>query len=123
MNRRKQAYLYGMAAERWARMYLQFKGYRILSKRHLNAQGEIDILASKGDTLIAIEVKARRSFADCEESVPPWKQQKIMRAMEWLQASGKFAGLAKGGNPNIRFDTIWIVAGKWPRHIKNAWGL
>ena len=121
---RKQAYRYGLAAEKVAKLYLMCKGYRVLADRYRNSQGEIDLVAMKGNTLVAVEVKARQSLTQCEETVPPWKQQKIARAMEGLlagQPSGKITGLALHGQHNIRFDVIWIAPRRWPRHIKDAW--
>jgi len=126
MTSRKQAYRYGLAAEKIARLYLMCKGYRIVAERYRNAHGEIDLLAVKGKTLVAVEVKARQSLKQCEETIPPWKQQKIARAMEGVLAghgamSGKITGLAGGWQHNIRFDVVWIAPWQWPYHIKDAW--
>lgn len=121
---RKKAYRFGLAAEKAAAWYLRCKGYRILAERYRIAQGEIDILAAKGRTLVAVEVKARQSFAACEESITPWKRQKILHAVEHVlsgAAGGKIAGLANPAERTIRFDAVWIVPRKWPRHIKDAW--
>lgn len=121
-ERKRRAYDFGIRAEMLAALYLQCKGYRILAKRYRNHYGEIDLLAIRGNWLVAVEVKARQSFSQCEISVPPAKQQKIMRALEGLMASqSKIAGLAKPSERNIRFDVIWVVRGLWPRHIKDAW--
>jgi putative endonuclease len=123
-DKRKQAYRYGMIAERYAAVYLTCKGYRVISGRYRNLLGEIDILALKGNTLVAIEVKARQTIEACAETVPPWKQQKISRAVEGLMAGqGKIAGLAASRDRNIRFDVIWIAPWRWPKHIKDAWRL
>lgn len=119
-----QAQHRGVVAEYIAAIYLFFKGYRVLALRFRNAGGEIDIVAMKGRTLIAVEVKARKHLADCQEAVPPWKQQKIARALEGLMAGqGKITGLAPLRVDNIRFDAIWILPGSLPRHIKDAWRL
>ncbi len=121
---RRSAYRYGLTAERRAAAYLRCKGYRILALRYRNSQGEIDLLAKKGRTLVAVEVKARQTIEACEESVPPWKQQKIVRAMEGLLAGqGGMAGLARAGEHAIRFDVIWVAPWRWPKHIKDAWRL
>lgn len=121
-NKRRAAHDYGLRAEKIAAWYLRFLGYRIVAERYRNHQGEIDLLAVRGRVLAVVEVKARRSLAECADAVPPFKQQKIMRALEGLMASGgKIAGLAGAGERNIRFDVIWIVRGVWPRHLKDAW--
>lgn len=116
---RQRAHRWGINAEKLAGWYLRGKGYRILAGRSRNALGEIDILAKRGNTLAAIEVKARKTFEQCEESVAPWKQQRIARAMEmWLAQSSALAGEQ---NCAIRFDVIWMTPWRWPRHIKDAW--
>jgi putative endonuclease len=121
-NARERAYRFGVSAERRAAVYLFCKGYRVHTLRYRNSGGEIDIVASKGRTLVAVEVKARKSFDDCLDTVMPWKQEKIARAMEGLMAGqGKITGLATHRTHNIRFDVIWVVPKRFPRHIKDAW--
>lgn len=122
-KKRKKAYRFGVSAEKWASAYLRLKGYRVLAERYRNPLGEIDIVATRGNTLIAVEVKARKTTADCEISVTAFKQQKIARAVEGLIGGYKIAGLNDVGHRNIRFDVIWITPGRWPQHIKDAWRL
>ncbi len=122
-NRRQKAHRLGHVAEQAAAVYLFCKGYRILALRHRNAYGEIDLLARRGDTLVAVEVKARKNFAQCEESIPPQKRQRIARAVEGAIGGNKIAGLAASPPRNIRFDAVWVVPYRLPRHIKDAWRL
>ncbi len=122
---RTAAYKYGIRAESLAGLYLRAKGYKIVASRYRNHLGEIDILASKRKTLIAIEVKARKNLTDCNETVPPVKQAKIARALEGFLAGhqsmgGKSAGLGRAQPDNIRFDVIWMSPHRWPVHIKDA---
>lgn len=119
---RRQAYDWGVKAELLAAWYLRLKGYRVAAMRYRGGGGEIDIVAVRGRTLVAVEVKARKQMEDCLETVMPWKQQKIAHAMEALLAGqGKIAGLPRAQNRNIRFDVIWVAPGRWPKHIKDAW--
>ena len=119
----------GRRAERLAAWYLRCKGYRILASRYRNHLGEIDLVAERGNTLVAIEVKARQNLADCTETVPQQKQEKIARALEGFLAGHrphgagvkKSTGLATARADNIRFDVIWIAPRRWPVHIKDAW--
>jgi putative endonuclease len=117
---------FGQLAELLARAYLRCKGYRILAKNLRNRYGEIDIIAKRGKTLIAVEVKARRSMEACAEAVTPWQRQRIARALEAALAA-KSAGLARAQADNmpldIRFDVIWLAHWAWPVHIKDAWRL
>lgn len=119
-DKKQKAYQYGIKAEKIAAMYLRCKGYRVLAERMRNGGGEIDLIAYKSNTLVAVEVKARKTIKACEETVPMWKQQKIARAMEGVLA-GQIAGLAPSTDRNIRFDVIWIAPWRWPAHIKDAW--
>ena len=121
-EKRQKAYRFGLSAEKFARAYLMGKGYRIIAERYRNHMGEIDIVATKGRMLVAVEVKARKTLEQCEETITPQKQQKIARAVEGLlSGQGTIAALAGGGERDIRFDVIWIAPWRWPRHIKDAW--
>ncbi len=119
---RHKAYRFGLAAEKYAAWYLRCKGYRIVAERYRNAQGEIDLLARRGNMLVAVEVKARKTLGECAQSVPVLKQQKINRAMQGLlMGAHGIAALAGSANRDIRFDVVWIVPWHWPRHIPDAW--
>jgi putative endonuclease len=123
-EKRRKAYRYGLSSEKFAGIYLACKGYRVIADRYQNHFGEIDIVALKKKTLVIVEVKARKTFEACEETIAPWKQQKIARAVEGLiGGQGKIAGLVADQTRNIRFDVIWIVPWRLPRHIKDAWRL
>jgi putative endonuclease len=119
---RAQAYHTGLGAEKIGAWLLRLKGYRVLAMRYRAFGGEIDILAQKGRTLVAVEVKARRALAECREAVTADKQRRIAQALEGaLAGHGKIAGLAAARVDNIRFDVIWCAPGKWPVHLKDAW--
>ncbi|MFO0389122.1 MAG: YraN family protein [Alphaproteobacteria bacterium] len=120
-NKRKQSYRFGIHAEKLAAWYLRAKGYSVIAERYRNVMGEIDVLAIKRNTLVAIEVKARKTMQACEESITPHKQMRVSRAMEAALADKKITGLARTQSPNIRFDVIWITPWHMPKHIKDAW--
>ena len=123
-SKKQKSYRFGIAAERYAAIFLFLKGYRILALRHKNKKGEIDILARRGKTLVVVEVKARQNFLNCAESITPWKQQKILGAVQWLLAGrAKIAGLNNMTDLNIRFDVVWVVPWRFPQHLKDAWRL
>jgi putative endonuclease len=117
-----KAYKLGLRAEKIAVIFLRLKGYRIIAQRYRNHKGEIDILAVKGKILAVVEVKARRSLSECSYSITPWKQQKILGAIECLTSShNRIAALAKAGERMIRFDVIWVLPMCLPKHLKDAW--
>ena len=122
-SKKQKSYRFGIWAEWLAAALLVAEGYRILKLRYKNPKGEIDILARKWKTLAIVEVKARKNFAACEASISHSKQRKILQASEWLLAGreNKIAGLKDIERLNIRFDAIWVVPYKLPRHIKDAW--
>ena len=118
------AYNFGRVAEYIAAIFLWLKGYRVLAMRHKNKKGEIDILAKHGNTLIVVEVKARKNFSQCADSITYSKQKKILGAVEWLLAGrAKIAGLNDINDLNIRFDVIWVVRWRLPQHLQDAWRL
>lgn len=53
------AYHAGFLYELKAAKYVKNRGYRLLARRFRAADGEIDLIARDGNTLVFIEVKAR----------------------------------------------------------------
>ena len=94
----------GRDAERLAERTLVKAGYRILARNYRVPAGEIDLIAEEGDTLVFVEVKARRShrFGLPQEAVNPAKQRKICRVALAFQRS---AGRASQG---ARFDVVSV---------------
>jgi len=60
--------------------YIRSLGYRILISPYRTKGGEVDVIAWDGDTLVFIEVKARRNTDPPEDSVGHQKRQRIIRA-------------------------------------------
>lgn len=114
--KRRAAYRRGLGAEFLCVLLLRAKGYRILARRYRSPLGEIDIVASRGHLLAAIEVKARNSETDALEAVSPRQQKRIIRALgEFQSRHPRYAGY------DCRFDLIWVGPKAWPRHIVDAW--
>lgn len=106
----------GLMAEALCRLALRLKGYRILAARWRCPQGEIDILATRGDTLAVVEVKARPTLAEAAAAIRPHQQARLARAgAVFLARNPSFAG------HTIRFDAMLVLPRRWPRHIENAW--
>ena len=106
MTTRKQAV--GRWGEDIAAEYLSAKGYTLLERNFRSAHGEIDIVASKDDLLVFVEVKTRSShaFAYPEDSVTRRKQAYLLSSAEaYLQAhpessdSWQFDVIAVEGTP------------------------
>ena len=105
----------GNKAEDQAADYLKGKGYKILARNYLCPQGEVDIIAQKGSTIVFVEVKQRSSkaFGGAVAAVTKTKQQKVgAAAVRYLQ-------LNKPAYTALMFDIIAITEGKL-EHIQNA---
>ena len=78
----------GHAGEVAALTYLKEQGFRILARDWRSRLGQIDIVAEDGDTLVLIEVKARRGvgFGTPEEAVDERKQRKLRMLLELYRA-------------------------------------
>ena len=79
-------------------------GYAILARRYRTRYGEIDIVAQDEDTLVFVEVKARRTdrFGTAAESVTGWKQRRIAAmALDYLSWVNRL-------DDPCRFDVVAI---------------
>ena len=113
---RRAAERRGKSAELLCLWHLRLKGYRILARRYKTPAGEIDLIARRGGTLAAIEVKARADFASASEAVSRRQQQRITRAVaHFLGGRPDLAALA------ARFDVMLVAPRRWPRHVVDAW--
>ncbi len=93
----------GKRYEKIAEDYLIKSNYKIISKNYRVPMGEIDIIAMDNDTIVFVEVKARKK-ADYEpyEAVNLSKRNKIIRAsLCYLKSKGLI-------NKNVRYDVISI---------------
>lgn len=74
----------GQAGESAALHHLQEQGFRIVARDWRSRVGQIDIVAEDGETLVLVEVKARRgtTFGLPEEAVDARKQRKLRTLLE-----------------------------------------
>jgi len=101
LNQRQK---FGKDSESVAVRYLKKNGYTILQQNYRTKLGEIDIIAKDKQTLVFVEVKARKSdhFGHPKWAVTPKKQRKIsMVALYYLKAT-------KQQNVKARFDVVTI---------------
>lgn len=112
----RAGYTTGLAAEALCRLALALKFYRVVAMRYKTPVGEIDIVAARGRTLIAVEVKARSTSEDAAAAIQPAQQARIARALQYfVQRHPRYAAC------DLRFDAMMVTPGRWPRHIQNAW--
>lgn len=115
---RRKAWRKGRRGEFLAAFWLRLKGYRILARGLRTGAGEIDILALRGRTVAAVEVKARASLRDATEALRHRQRARIARAVERF-----LAGRADLAGCDIRFDIVLVAPGRWPVHLPDAWRL
>jgi putative endonuclease len=108
---RKKAHGLGIRAERVAVGLLRLKGYRILARRYQVREGEIDIVARRGDTVAFVEVKVRPSLDEARTAIGAVKWRRISRAARsWLASNPWAAPLTWRG------DAVFLAPWCWPRH-------
>ena len=101
----------GAAGEDLAADWYGQRGYEILERNWRRREGEIDLIARRGRTVVFCEVKARTSdrFGSGAEAVRTAKQRRIRRlAARWLSELTPASGRAR---VEVRFDVVSITAG------------
>lgn len=112
----------GIEGEDRAAAFLAARGYHILARNYRTPLGEIDIVATEGDTVCFVEVKARGSDAlgTPAEAVSGLKQRRLSRAAVAFLKTRKLLGTP------ARFDVVAILygAGQWQCEVyKNAFDI
>ncbi len=94
----------GDLAENFIRTQYIRDGFAIISQNYHTRQGEVDIIARKGDLIAIIEVKARKdnSLVPIEYSVTKQKQRRVrLAATAFLQKNNLL-------DKKIRFDVAFV---------------
>ncbi|MDI9356710.1 MAG: YraN family protein [Chitinophagaceae bacterium] len=102
--------LMGRRGEKLASDFLTQQGYTLLAQNYRYKKGEIDIIVSKSDILIFVEVKTRKNslYGYPEESaMRESKKEKIIETAEGYVMEINWKG-------NIRFDIISVILRKVP---------
>ena len=111
----------GARGENLAADYLKKRGYKIIQRNFRCREGEIDIIAQKGECLVFVEVRTKKNtaFGTPEESVTLSKREKLISlADSYLQsydkppASWRIDVVAVELGPNNRVSRL--------EHIENA---
>lgn len=108
----------GKLGEKIAVDFLLKNDYTIIQQNYRYLKAEIDIIAKKEDTLIAVEVKTRSSdyFVNPQDAVNPKKIKLLVSAMNNYVTE-------KDLDVEVRFDIIAIVKQKSTfqiEHLKDA---
>ena len=104
----------GKLGENLAINYLISEGYQILERNWRSGHKEIDIIALTGNTLVAVEVKTRKSdhYGEPDIAVGVMKQHMLIWAAD---AYVRYKNL----NVEIRFDIISIVITNTDTHLEH----
>ncbi len=97
----------GQYGEEVAARYLSGLGMNVIERNWRCDAGEIDIVASDGNTLVVCEVKTRSSeaFGSPFEAITQRKLRRLRQlATKWLEVHQIYA-------PLVRIDVIGIVQG------------
>jgi putative endonuclease len=95
----------GLDGEQCAVDALMAQGYVILARRYRTRFGELDIVAREGDTLVFVEVKARRgvAFGLPEDAIHWRKRRRLARLAEAFLTEARLLDVP------CRFDVVAIV--------------
>jgi putative endonuclease len=120
MTRQRQAL--GLQGERIAARWLQRDGWRVVAHRFRSGHRDIDLVMRREQTVVFVEVKARRgaAFGSPVDAVHFRKQRELGRsARVWVDRHGE-VGL------NYRFDVLGVlIEGRSVkvRHVPDAFPL
>lgn len=112
---RRTAYRRGHSSEWLAAAALMVKGFRIVARRYRTKLGEIDLIARRGDLVLIVEVKARKTLIQAMEALAHESERRIEGAADlWLSRQ------PDSGRLSIRFDMVAVMPWRWPVHVENV---
>ena len=93
---------FGKEAEAVAERFLRRKGYTILDRNVRFGRGELDIVARIGETLVFVEVKARRTdhYGGASYAVTPQKERQL------IQLAARYLARRQLANQTCQFDVL-----------------
>lgn len=95
----------GKIGEDYAVKYLKGKRYEVIGRNVQVGRGEIDIIARKGDLIVFIEVKTRKSdeYVGLADSIDEAKEEALITSCEGYLAKNNLDHL------DFRIDLIGMV--------------
>lgn len=106
----------GILGEFIASICLMLKGFHIEERRFKTHCGEIDLIASKGNLLVFVEVKSRKHMDECFTAIRNKQLCRIQRASQiFLKKRPRFMA------HQIRFDAIFVANWHLPVHLENVY--
>lgn len=115
LRKRRKAYRRGHSSEWLAAIALMAKGFRIVARRYRTKLGEIDLIARRGDLVLIVEVKARKTLIEAMDAIRLESERRIEGAADlWLSRQRDHAKLS------LRFDMVAVLPWRWPVHVENV---
>ncbi|MCX7028141.1 MAG: YraN family protein [Spirochaetes bacterium] len=117
MENRESTSAFGRTGEAEAAAFLELEGWRILARNFRAGQGEIDIVAARGDTLVFVEVKkwTRNGPGDLLDSIGRAKTRRIIETSKiFLAKYRQYRG------KHIRYDVLFLPSKGEPQRYEGA---
>lgn len=111
----KTSYLAGLAAEDSVARAYSAAGRPVLERRWRGKRGEIDLITRDGDTIVFVEVKKSRSFAQAATHVSAAQIKRL-----YATASEYLGTTPKGQLQDARFDVVLLDSKGCHQIIENA---
>jgi putative endonuclease len=101
----------GVLGERLAGDFLGRNGYEVIERNYRCREGEIDIIAKQGETLVFVEVRTKRgaAYGGPEESITAAKMQRLRKA------AARYAQERPGLPEARRIDVVAVRMGRGGR--------
>lgn len=113
--RRRKSYRRGHRGEGLAALALRLKGFRIVARRYRTKLGEIDLIARRGDLVLIVEVKVRKTLIEAMQAIAHQSERRIEGAADlWLSRQKDY------GRLSVRFDLVAVLPWRWPVHVPNV---
>ncbi|MEM6711687.1 MAG: YraN family protein [Pseudomonadota bacterium] len=117
--KRQDAYARGLDAEDQAAALLETLGLYEIDRRARMQGGEIDLVVEDTQSLVFVEVKARKSLDEGAGSISARQQARIRTAIRhWLSTHDPQG--ARLARQSVRCDVVLVAPGHEPVHIPNA---
>ena len=111
----------GRSGERYAADFLARHGYELLERNVRRREGEVDLVARRGDVTVFVEVKLRRpgDFGRAAEALSPQKRRRLRALAE------AYAAEHPDLPANLRIDLVAVQLDERGsvaavQHIENA---
>lgn len=116
-RRRRGAHAYrdGLHAEHCALASLSHLGYTLLAQRLKTPHGEIDLIVTKEDWIVAVEVKYRKQRSDTPYALTTRQKERLLNGFSYLLDTHP-----EWHKPNTRFDVMLVDSTEHIHHIEDA---